>query len=101
VRTMITVTMPVEHGNKSIKDGTLPKLMERFMNEYKPEAAYFFTSGGTRTAQMVFDLKDPSQIPVISEMFFFGLHAHIDYKPVMNAEDLRKGLSSIDRAVMV
>lgn len=53
------------------------------------------------TAQMVFDLKDPSQIPVISEMFFFGLHAHIDYKPVMNAEDLRKGLSSIDRAVMV
>jgi len=50
---------------------------------------------------MVFDLKDPSQIPVISEMFFFGLHAHIDYKPVMNAEDLRKGLSSIDRAVMV
>jgi hypothetical protein len=44
---------------------------------------------------MVFDLKDPSEIPAIAEPFFLNLNAKVEFSPVMNAEDLKKGLESL------
>jgi hypothetical protein len=41
VRMMLHVTIPVEQGNKAIKDGSLAKTFQSFMEEHKPEAAYF------------------------------------------------------------
>jgi hypothetical protein len=95
MRTMLTIKMPVEKGNQAVKDGTLPRTMEKFMNDFKPEAAYFLPVDGKRTAIMVFDLKDPSHIPAVAEMFFSGLNAEVTMTPVMNADDLKKGLSNI------
>lgn len=95
MRTMLTVQMPVEKGNQAIKDGTLPRTMEKFMSDFKPEAAYFYPMNGKRTAQFVFDLKDPSQIPMVAEMFFSGMNAEVTMTPVMNADDLKKGLSGL------
>jgi len=94
MRTMLTVKIPVETGNKSIKDGTLPKVMEKFIETHKPEAAYFLARNGQRCAHFVFDLKDPSNIVMISEPFFMELGAEVEYHPVMNAEDLKKGLEA-------
>jgi hypothetical protein len=37
-------------------------------------------------------MKDSSQIPPIAEPLFAALGAEIELVPVMNAEDLRKGL---------
>jgi hypothetical protein len=92
MRTLLRVIIPVETGNKAIKDGTLPKTMESFSKKYKPEAAYFYPEGGRRSALFVFDLPDPTHIPAIAESFFFGLDAEIYMTPVMNADDLRAGL---------
>jgi len=92
MRTMLKVTLPVEAANKAIKDGSLPRIMESTMNELRPESAYFYAENGKRTALMVFDMKDPSQIPVISEPFFMGLNADVSYAPVMNADELKAGL---------
>jgi len=92
MRTMLQITIPVETGNKAIKDGTLPKTMESFMQRYKPEAAYFFPFNGKRSAFFVFDLPDPTHIPVVAESFFFGLNADVTMTPVMNADDLRAGI---------
>jgi hypothetical protein len=47
---------------------------------------------------MVFDLKDPSEIPGIAEPFFMHLNAKVDFCPVMNAEDLQKGLEAAQLA---
>jgi ABC-type thiamin/hydroxymethylpyrimidine transport system permease subunit len=52
------------------------------------------TMGGKRTSLIVFDLADPSQIPVIAEPLFQGLDAEIEFAPVMNQEDLMNGLSA-------
>jgi hypothetical protein len=93
MRTMLQITIPVETGNKAIKDGTLPKTMEAFMQKYKPEAAYFFPKDGKRSALFVFDLPDPTHIPAIAESFFSNLNAEIFMTPVMNADDLRAGLA--------
>lgn len=95
MRTLLRVTVPVETGNAAIKDGRLPKLIEATIAELKPEAAYFFPDGGMRTAMFVFDMSDASQLATIGERFFMQLDADVEFSPIMNADDLKKGLQSV------
>jgi hypothetical protein len=44
---------------------------------------------------LVIDVKDPSDIPVIAEPFFTQLDAAVEFTPVMNADDVKKGLEKI------
>ncbi len=97
MRMMLKVSVPVEAGNRAIKDGSFPKTMMGFMEEFKPEAAYFITENGMRTAIYVFDMKDSSYMPQAVEPFFMHLHAGLPWCPVMNAADLKPGLERIDR----
>jgi len=90
------VTIPVDHGNKAIKDGSLPKIIQSLLQDVKPEAAYFTTLDGLRTGFMVFDLKDSTDIPRITEPLFQGFNATVQFVPVMNADDLKAGLNKID-----
>jgi hypothetical protein len=101
MRTILKVSMPVEKANQAIKDGSLPRTMTGFMDEHKPEAAYFYAENGQRTALFVFDLKDPAQMPSVSERFFMSLNADVTFSPVMNAADLKKGLEMLATAKAV
>jgi len=94
---MMRVTIPVEPGNAAIKSGRLPQLMGEAMARMKPEAAYFTADNGARSAYFFLDLRDQSDIPVYAEPFFMELNASIEFMPVMNADDLKKGLSQISR----
>ncbi|HYK75676.1 MAG TPA: hypothetical protein VEV16_01735 [Daejeonella sp.] len=94
MRTLLRVTMDVEASNKAVSDGSLPKVIQSTMDKLKPEACYFLSSEGCRSCLMVFDMKDPSEIPGIAEPFFLGFKAKVDFTPVMNAEDLKKGLAN-------
>jgi len=89
MRTLLTVTIGADAGNRANKDGSLAKVIEAFTRDFKPEAAYFTTTGGDRTAYFVFDLKDPSAMPSVAEPFFMALNAHVGFRPVMNAADLQ------------
>jgi hypothetical protein len=95
MRTMIRIKIPVESGNRAFKDGTLQETLMGALERLKPEAAYFFPEHGLRTAFMVVDIKDSSEIPPIVEPFFARLDAAVEIFPVMNAEDLKNGLSKI------
>jgi hypothetical protein len=92
---MMRVSMPVETGNRAIKDGSVERGIAGLMDRLHPEAAYFFPQNGQRSFLMVFDLKNPADIPAIVEPLFLELGASVDLTPVMNAEDLKKGLSNI------
>ena len=87
--------MQVEAGNRAIKDGTLGAVMQRTAERWKPEAMYFTTFNGERTAYLVFDLPDASGIPSFAEPFFTELNAGVELAPVMNGDDLQKGLSQL------
>ncbi len=87
--------MPVESGNRAIKDGSLGTAMKRAADRWKPEAMYFTTFDGQRTAFMVFNLPDASDMPPFAEPFFRDLNADVQIAPAMNAEDLQQGLSRI------
>jgi hypothetical protein len=95
MRTLLKATMDVTASNKAIMDGSLPKLMQSTMERLKPESAYFTAIDGCRGCFIVFDLKDPSEIPSIAEPFFSNLNAKVEFSPVMNADDLKKGLESL------
>ena len=87
--------MPTAAGNKAISDGTIGKLIQGAADRWRPEAMYFTTFDGRRTAYMVFDMADASDMPVFAEPFFEGLEADVALAPVMNAQDLQKGLSQL------
>jgi hypothetical protein len=93
MRTLLRATLDVQASNRAIIDGTLPKIMKDTADRLQPEATYYFTQDGCRSCFMVFDLKDPSDIPAIAEVFFLNLNAKVEFTPVMNADDLQKGLS--------
>ncbi len=96
MRVMMKASIPVEAGNKALRDGSLPKIMMAFVEQMKPEAAYFMPENGKRTAIFFFDLKDPSSIPAAAEPFFEKLNASIEMTPVMNIEDMKAG---VERAI--
>lgn len=98
MRTLLQVSLEVTAANRAISDGTLPRLIKSTIEKLKPETAYFHTLNGNRSFFMVFDLKDPSEIPIISEPFFRMLNAKVDFSPVMNAEDLLKGLEVVEKS---
>jgi hypothetical protein len=84
--------------NQAAKDGSLAGVINGVMEQLRPEAAYFLTEHGKRTALVVFDLKDPSQIPVLAEPLFHTANAAVELTPVMTADELQAGLEEAAKA---
>ena len=100
MRVMLKASFPVERGNATIKDGSLPKKIQAILNELKPEAAYFSTNEqGQRTAYLFLDLADPSKMVNAAEPFFLAFDASVEMSPAMTIEDLAKGGPAMAEAV--
>jgi len=95
MRTLVKVQVPVQRGSKAIVEGNMPKIIGDFMERARPEAAYFGAEAGARTAYFVIDLKQSAELPPLFEPLFIGLDASIEVSPVMNADDLKQGLSQL------
>ena len=99
MRFLLKAEWPVEAGNAAIKDGSLLNTVESILVDLKPEAAYFLASNGKRTALLIVDMKDASQIPALAEPWFLAINARLDIIPVMVPEDLNKAGPAIEQAV--
>ena len=66
--------------------------LEDYMNKVKPEAAYFFEADGNRVMAFVTDMQSADQIPALAEPLFQGMDANVEFHPVMNFDELKKGL---------
>jgi hypothetical protein len=95
MRTLMKIQIDTAAGSRAIADGSLPQLMQQTLGSLRPEAAYFGPENGVRTAFIVFDMQDPSQLPSITEPLFSKLNARVEMFPVMNQEDLQKGLQQL------
>lgn len=95
MRMFLKVQMEVEAANRAIKDGSLPKIVQGFMEAAKPEGVWFTALEGKRTMVAVFDLASPAQLPPLAEPFFMGLNATFEVHPAMDAADLQTGLSNL------
>jgi hypothetical protein len=92
------IAFSVEAGNASAKkDGF--KAIQTILEQQKPEAAYFLTENGKRTAFLIMNLEDASGIASIAEPWFLALNAAIEITPVMLPADLQKAGPAIAQAV--
>ncbi|MBQ1543589.1 hypothetical protein C5708_14630 [Caulobacter sp. CCUG 60055] len=97
MRMMLKVVLPTDTGNAAVKDGSLSRILDEAITRLNAEAAYFGPSDGCRSAMIFFDMKDASEMPSISEAFFMNFEAAVELTPVMNREDLKKGLAALAR----
>ena len=95
MRMFLRVKMEVEAANRAIKDGTLSKVVQGFMDTAKPEGIWFTAQDGKRCMVAVFDLAEPARIPKLAEPFFMGVGASFEISPAMSLPDLQAGLSGI------
>ena len=97
MRFLFKISWPVQAGNAAAKSGF--QVVEKILSEQKPEAAYFVAEGGMRTAILIMNMKDVSQLPDIAEPWFLALNAHIEVTPAMVPDDLKKAGPAIQKAV--
>jgi hypothetical protein len=95
MRILMTAQIPTAPGNKAIVEKKMGETMGRVLERLKPEVTYFTLSEGMRTAYIVFDLADPSDMPTAAEELFIDLDALIDMKPAMTPDDLQAGLARL------
>ena len=92
MRLMLKFTIPVEKGNQAEKDGTLGKAIQALVESVNAEASYFALEDGKRMGIVIFEETDQARMPVINEPMFAALDAAISIQPVLNAEDLQRGI---------
>jgi hypothetical protein len=93
MRVLVRMILPNEAGNRAIKDQNFIKNIQSFMDNYEAEAAFFTPSNGNRSANFIIDMPSSDMMATIAEPFF-QMGARVEMQPVMNFEDLKKGLSA-------
>ena len=59
----------MEAGNHTIKDGSLPKILEGVVARLKAEAAYFVPEDGVRTAMIFSTCAITRTFPTLSNLY--------------------------------
>ncbi|MET9441975.1 hypothetical protein [Streptomyces sp. NPDC006610] len=95
MRVMIKASLDTDQSNEVFRSGKMPELMGEILDRIQPEAAYFGPHGGCRTCFLVCDMQDSSELPPKLEPLFDRLGADVEVFPVMNRDDLQKGISQL------
>ncbi len=95
MRFMLIVRISTEGGNAAVREGRIGDVLQRSMDQLRPEAAYFGPLDGNRGCYLVVNFDDPSQIPSISETFFQNLHATVTFVRAMTPDELTKGVAAL------
>jgi hypothetical protein len=90
MRILMNVRIPHEPFNTLLREGKAGDILQRIIEELKPESIYFTEKNGTRGAVAIVDINDPSQIPSFSEPFFLNFNADCEFRIAMTPEDLGK-----------
>jgi hypothetical protein len=91
MRMMLKAVVDTEAGNEGLRSA--PEALDRLHEFLKPEAFYGVAEDGQRAFIAVFDLADPSQIPVVCEPIYRLTKGKITITPCMSFEDVKKGVS--------
>ena len=90
MRMLFHAVFPHEPFNAYVSDGSIGAKMKRILDDLKPEAAYFTEVDGRRSAVLILQMNDTSQIPGIAEPWFLTFNADCHFHPAMVPEDLAK-----------
>lgn len=89
---------PTEPFNALVRSGKAGEILQKIMEDIKPEAVYFTEEDGMRSALLVVDLVTASDVPKIAEPFFLNFDAECRLRIVMSPEDLKNaGLDALGK----
>ena len=93
MRFLIRARIPAEPGNKMLQDPNFVTKLEEYINKIKPEASYFMPVEGQRSMAYIVNVERNDEIPSkVEQLFQWG--ANVDVIPVMNFDDLKRGLQN-------
>ena|SRR6266404_5544723 len=95
---LVKVTIPVQAGNKLIRDPKFGKRMEEILGDIKPKSTYFAVDGGQRTIYLIVDISDASRLPAVAEPFWLAFEASVECIPVLTDKEFQKAAPYIERA---
>ena len=88
MRILLHVTIPHEPFNSYVRDGSAGEKLGAILEDAQAEAVYFTEYGGMRTAVMVVNLDNTSEVPKYAEPWFLTFEADVEFHPVMTPDDL-------------
>lgn len=95
MRMIITYSIPIETGNELVRSGKIGEVLEKMVEDFAPEATYFFLDDqGRRAGAFVVDMKDPLDLPRHVEPLSLGLNASVTARPAFTIEDMA-GLADV------
>jgi hypothetical protein len=97
MRMLLKAVIDTAAANEGFRNGSAVEAFDRIKETLQPEASYGFVEDGQRAWIAVFDLADPSQIPVVCEPLFQGGNAKITITPCMTDEEARNGIEEAAR----
>ncbi len=98
MRVLLQAIFPHEPFNTLVRKGEAGKLLQKIVEDLRPEAVYFTEQDGKRSGLFVIDLASPSDIPKVAEPFFLTFNADCHLKVAMSPEDLKKaGLDALGK----
>ena len=99
MRFMVQFSVPTQYGNEIVRSGKIEKVIKKLGEEFKPEAMYFYPADGLRAGCMFIQTDNPAICAAIGERLWFGLQAEVKVTPVMNGEELGKGLAEMGKVI--
>ncbi len=85
-------SFPAEKGSEAYQSGAMQRTFQAAAEALKPEAMYFFPENCNRIAFLGLDMEGSWQLPAIVEPMFQALGASVLVTPVMNGDDLERGM---------
>jgi|SRR5215831_4086077 len=99
MRFMIQFSIPTQYGNEVVRSGKVDKVFKKLGEDLKPEAMYFYPDEGLRAGCIFIQSDNPAIGVAVGERLWFGLQAQVKITPVMNGEELGKGLSEVAKII--
>ena len=97
MRMLLKAVLDTEAANEVFRSGAGEEALDQLQEALQPEALYSFLEDGQRAFFAVFDLADPSEIPVISEPLYQRANVKIMLTPCMTLKDVKKGMEEAAR----
>ena len=90
MRMMLNVSLPHEPFNTAVRNGSAGATIGKILEAIKPEAVYFTEYDGRRTALLIVNVNQASDVPSLAEPWFLKFQADCRLQIVMSPEDLQK-----------
>jgi len=95
---MLNVSLPHEPFNTAVRNGSAGATIGKILEAIKPEAVYFTEYDGRRTALLIVNVNQASDVPSLAEPWFLKFQADCRLQIVMSPEDLQKaGLADLGK----